>query len=236
MDFLKYYFFKCFPFIKWIRDYRIIKKESDELLSKKYELEQDCEININLFYKLNKLNEKELKRKETLEDKGKSVLLILTLTGTLLVGTMRILFELNEFNWIFIILFIGLFYLTISISLILSVINATLFSDLWLKDSYNIKKNTISLEQIKLEKNESISEKIIIKDIDGHKQIGELIRSIEINRVTLRRKANDLSCGLSTLTRSFILLFIFLVFTFINKSWPWVFEKLWFCIINFVGV
>lgn len=222
-------FFMCFPVIKWVRDYRILKKESNELLNRRYELNQFDSGDVELFNKLNRFNQKEMKRKEMLEDKGKSILLILTLTGTILLGTMN-LFESAKINWTIIILFIGILYLIISIALILSVINATMFSDLYLNDSYKIEKNFDSLVD---DDEDIIIEQIDIESVDENKQIAELIRSIELNQLTLLLKANDLSCALSSLKRSFIIIFIFLCFSFIDKTFPNFFISIWNFAINF---
>ena len=232
MHYLKSIFFRCFPVIKWVRDYRILKKESDDLLYKRYELNRFDSGDTELLNKLNRLNQKEMKRKETLEDKGKSILLILTLTGTILLGTMRFLLESTSINWITIILFIGILYLIISIALNLSVINATMFSDLYLNDSYKIEKSISPL--VNDEEMEKITiEQIDIESVDENTQIAELIRSIELNQITLLIKANDLSCALSSLKRSFIKIFIFLCFSFIDKTFPNFFINLWNFLINF---
>lgn len=209
--------YKCFPVIKWINFYFKIKSQIDTIFNQKYtvkksELRLDDE---KLFDSLNNLNKKELKRKEAIEDKGKSILLILTLTGTILIGTMNFLLENTGIDGLQIfLLFLGIFYLIMSICLILLVINTSMFSDLYLEDTFSIEK---SKKSKKYENNEY---EISIGDINNCDKLGELIRSIELNQLILLRKANDFSCGLTILKRSFILFFLFICTLGINNIFP----------------
>lgn len=109
------------------------------------------------------------------------------------------------------ILFFGIFYLILSICLILLVINASMFSDLTLEDTFNIIKN---------EKSKDGECKFCIANVNEYDKIGELVHSIKLNQLILLSKANDLSCGLTALKRSFIIFFIFIFSIGINIIFP----------------
>lgn len=208
-NFIKNIFYSIFPFINLINTNKQIDSKIKKVEKINYKITKECETN-DLFDELKKLNNKELKRKDSIENKGKSILLIITLSGTLLIGTINILYQQYHLNVLFIILIIGIFYLIISVLTVLPIVKTIRFNDLYLDDLYKITECTDNSNIIKLNLDK--------KDVD--EKINEIFKNIKINQLYLLKQSNNLSSTVSTIKISFILIFIFLLLTAINVFVP----------------
>ena len=205
MNLFKKIIYIIFPFINLYFSNKKIDEKYKELSNDNYDIQANNNVK-EIFQELKSINEKELKRKKIIEDKGKAILLIITLSGTLLIGTINILYESNT-DPLFIIFIIGIIYLIISVFKILPVVNTISFSDEYMEDLFNIeecKNNNIKHFKIKFSEKEYAE------------RIGEMIKNIKLNQMNLLKKSNNLSCTLSTLKICFVLILIFLILTTIN--------------------
>lgn len=205
MNLFKKIIYIIFPFINLYFSNKKIDEKYKELSNDNYDIQANNNVK-EIFQELKSINEKELKRKKIIEDKGKAILLIITLSGTLLIGTINILYEPNT-DPLFIIFIIGIIYLIISVFEILPVVNTIAFSDEYMEDLFNIeecKNNNIKHFKIKFSEKEYAE------------RIGEMIKNIKLNQMNLLKKSNNLSCTLSTLKICFVLILIFLILTTIN--------------------
>lgn len=208
-DFIKNMIYSIFPFINLINTNRQIDSKIQEVEKINYKITKESENN-ELFKELKKLNDKDLKRKDSIENKGKSILLIITLSGTLLIGTINILYQECHLNVLFIILIIGIFYLIISVLTVLPIVKTIRFNDLYLDDLYSMTECKDNSNTIKLNLDK--------KDID--EKINEIFKNIKINQLYLLKQSNNLSSTVSTINISFILIFIFLLLTAITVFVP----------------
>lgn len=192
-----------FPFINLYFSNKKIDEKYKKLSNENYEIQVDNNAE-EIFKKLKSINCKELKRKKIIEDKGKSILLIITLSGTLLIGTINILYNPTNTDILFIIFIIGIIYLIISVFEILPVVNTIAFNDEYMEDIFNIDEY----------KNKNF--KINFSKKEYSERIGEMIKNIKLNQLNILKKSNNLSCTLSTLKISFILILIFLILATIN--------------------
>ena len=192
-----------FPFINLYFSNKKIDEKYKKLSNENYEIQVDNNAE-EIFKKLKSINCKELKRKKIIEDKGKSILLIITLSGTLLIGTINKLYNPTNTDILFIIFIIGIIYLIISVFEILPVVNTIAFNDEYMEDIFNIDEY----------KNKNF--KINFSKKEYSERIGEMIKKIKLNQLNILKKSNNLSCTLSTLKISFILILIFLILATIN--------------------
>lgn len=209
-NFIKNIIYSIFPFINLINTNKQIDSKIYEAEKINYKITKESENN-ELLEELKKLNNKELKRKDSIENKGKSILLIITLSGTLLIGTINILYQQCHLNVLFIILIIGIFYLIISVLTVLPIVKTIRFNDLYLEDLYDItecQKNNNNIIKLNLDK------------INDDEKINEIFKNIKINQLYLLKQSNNLSSTVSTIKISFILIFIFLLLTAINVFLP----------------
>ncbi len=205
-NFIKEIIFDIFPGINLLITNSGIEKRINELAIKRYEVNSNDNLE-EIVSKLKKLNDKELKRKETIENKAKSILIIITLSGTLLIGTMDILYHSCSVNLLVYILIIGILYLIVSVLKILPIVRTIEFNDLYFDDLYAIvecKDENSNIIRITLDE-KSIGE-----------NINELVKSININQLYLLKSSNNLSSAVSSIKISFGLIFLFLLLTSIS--------------------
>ena len=203
---IKEIIFDIFPGINLLITNSGIEKRINELAIKRYEVNSNDNLE-EIVSKLKKLNDKELKRKETIENKAKSILIIITLSGTLLIGTMDILYHSCSVNLLVYILIIGILYLIVSVLKILPIVRTIEFNDLYFDDLYAIvecKDENSNIIRITLDE-KSIGE-----------NINELVKSININQLYLLKSSNNLSSAVSSIKISFGLIFLFLLLTSIS--------------------
>lgn len=203
MNLVKKIIYIIFPFINLYFSNKKIDEKYEKLSNENYEIQVDNNAE-EIFQKLKSINCKELKRKKIIEDKGKSILLIITLSGTLLIGTINILYNPKNTDILFIIFIIGIIYLIISVFEILPVVNTIAFNDEYMEDIFNIGEY----------KNKNF--KINFSKKEYSERIGEMIKNIKLNQLNIIKKSNNLSCTLSTLKICFILILIFLILATIN--------------------
>lgn len=207
-NFIKCIIYLIFPFINLINTNNKIDKEIEKIKKINYTLTKKFE-SPTLFYELTKLNNKEFKRKDSIENKGKSILLIITLSGTLLIGTIDILYQQYHLNLLLIILIIGILYLIISVLTVLPLVITIQFNDLYIDDLYNLTE---------CKNDSSIKLNFDAKNID--QIIAEMFKNIKLNQLYLLKQSNNLSSTISTIKISFILIFIFLLLTAVNVFVP----------------
>lgn len=208
MNLFKKIIYTIFPFINLYFTNKKIDEKYKKLSNDNYEIQVDNNAK-EIFQKLKSINCKELKRKKIIEDKGKSILLIITLSGTLLIGTINILYDSKNTDILFIIFIIGILYLIISVFEILPVVNTIPFNDEYMEDIFNIGEY----------KNNDKNFKISFFEKEYSERISEMIKNIKLNQLNILKKSNNLSCTLSTLKICFILILIYLILATINTYW-----------------
>ena len=199
-------------------------KNNLKKLSNKEKLLNDKEFKINfegnkkefLSY-LYEYHNKEINRKNVIENKGKSVLFIVTLVITLSLGSLGFIYSkdfiINSF-FIFIlilILIMGIIYFIIAAISLIKVVRTGPFNNLYLSELFNIPE--ITLEFL----NQSLDE-ILVNSVEMSidNQINCLVKYIHINELIILEKNNRLDYAFKLILRGiicigfFVLLLIFI--------------------------
>ena len=87
-DKFKKYFF---PSIELNDANNKIKRKYQKLYDSNIDISNYSKFDDDVLVKLEELNKKELDKKQSIEEKGKSILIIITLSGTLLIGIVNIM-------------------------------------------------------------------------------------------------------------------------------------------------
>lgn len=202
------------PYLEVKKGNAILEYKYNQILNKEYEICKDDKFNDSDELFLNDLYKyqiKELDRRFKIEDKGKSMLFVITLSTTFLLGSINFIYQFkDQFNPILlIILIIAIIFLILSIISVINVVKIKPHHDLYLFDKYNI--NHITLNDLK-------EDKIIknINKVEDDKKILTLIKSIELNECLITQKSDSLDCTFALIERSIILIAIFVISLMIN--------------------
>lgn len=201
-------------------------KHSLKNLSKKKESLSDKEFKINfegnkkefLSYLYEYYN-KEINRKNSIENKGKSILFIITLVITLSLSSLGFIYSKDfiiNSAFIFILILIlvmGIsYYIFAAISLI-KVVKTAPISGLYLSERFNIPD--ITLELLNQNSNELLVNSIEMS-IDN--QINCLVKYIRINEIIILEKNNWLNYTFELILRGIICIGIFVLLLILIKS------------------
>lgn len=199
--------YKIFPFIELY--------EKNKILSTKYNLLKDKELNLDLqeidekeyLSELEDYEKNESERQEIIESKAKSTLFIITLVLTLLLGSINFIYQFNnQFNnSLIIILIFGIVYFIFSAITIINVLKPEEYNNLYFDKKYNINDELFYLKNLKNSKKIKY-QPLEISDID---KILVLSKSIRLNEFTINKKSNSLYCTYALIERGIILVAIF---------------------------
>ena len=181
-------------------------------------LKKDYELNINLndyekfLEDIYEYQEKELKRRTLIEDKGKSLIFVITLSTTFLLSNLTFIYEYHDkFNpLLIIILIIGLIFLILSVLSIIHVVKIRPHHNLYLFDKYKIEHTTKKY----LKNNNKIKKEI--NELKNDRKIIELLKSIELNECIILQKSNSLDCAFSLIERSIICIVFYFILLITN--------------------
>ncbi|WP_295613456.1 hypothetical protein [uncultured Methanobrevibacter sp.] len=209
-DKFKKYFF---PSIELNDANNKIKRKYQKLYDSNIDISNYSKFDDDVLVKLEELNKKELDKKQSIEEKGKSILIIITLSGTLLIGIVNIMLSKDfDGNFLILILIIGILYLVRSILLIIPIISTTPISDLTFDDFYDIKCLYKYQKNMKIHTGDINNDmEWYIDEMEFQEKISVIVKSIKLNQMITQIKANNLRCTLSTLKLSFRFIALFLI-------------------------
>lgn len=204
--------YKIFPFIQLWENNKKLQKDLNSLEKNELKINFNDVDKNKLLDDLYRHQEKELNRKDFIENKGKSILFIITLSITFTLGSINFIYNpkytINPF-FIF-ILIIGIICLIISTVTLLKTIRIRPQYDLYVYEKYNINYNSLDVSS-----NNEI--KINLKELTDEEQIEILIKSFKANEKIILQKSNSLDCTFTMLIYSIILISIALILILINN-------------------
>ena len=149
--------YKIFPFIRLWENNKKLQKDLNSLEKNELKINFNDVDKNKLLDDLYRHQEKELNRKDFIENKGKSILFIITLSITFTLGSINFIYNtkytINPF-FIF-ILIIGIICLIISTVTLLKTIRIRPQYDLYVYEKYNINYNSLDVSsnnEIKINK------------------------------------------------------------------------------------
>lgn len=197
------YFHEIFPFIQLIISNKHIDKEYVKLENEKKELTYSSYTSQQKIYsKLYNFVEKDLKRKKSIEDKGKSSLFVFSLVTSVMTIGLSFLLKSSWGLFSTLILIIIIMYLCLAVITTLKTIGGKDYNNLDFNEIYNIeeKETEISLKESSLKRN-----------------INELYKYHELNQKIILQKINSLYTTFSLVKLTIILMVIFFVNLILTK-------------------
>ena len=213
----KTWIYRIVPFLELLDKNKILEEKYDLLFDKEYDVDLTHVDKISFLEELYKYQKEEDIRRTSIEGKGKSMLFVITLAITFLLGSINFIYQFQcKFNHILIIFLIcGIIYLILSIISVIGVVETRPYSDLYLFKKFSMEPNSL-----KSLRKDSIIKKVP-NEISDEDKIIFLIQSIELNECIISQKSNSLDCTFALIERSIILIAIFSILLLLNMDFKY---------------